>query len=120
MQCIYAILKRTVLQVDEEKLPEGTELLDKVFELQVSYFGNYDACLGLMDHIRTDEFAEYLSHVMGDFTKDNPRTPIAYWQMLDHDPDFKDLMVQIMSIDPKRRLTAKEALAHPWFADVCG
>lgn len=35
-----------------------------------------------------------------------------------HDPLFKDLVRQLMSPDPKRRVTAREALEHPWFADV--
>ncbi|OJJ79456.1 uncharacterized protein ASPGLDRAFT_70162 [Aspergillus glaucus CBS 516.65] len=33
-------------------------------------------------------------------------------------PFFKDLVRQLISPDPKRRVTAREALEHPWFADV--
>jgi len=29
--------------------------------------------------------------------------------------EVKDLIVQMLTIDPKRRISAKDALKHPWF-----
>lgn len=34
------------------------------------------------------------------------------------DPVFRDLIVRLMDFHPGKRLTAKEALEHPWFADA--
>lgn len=31
---------------------------------------------------------------------------------------FLDLLLRIFTYDPKRRITAKEALQHPWFSDT--
>jgi hypothetical protein len=53
--------------------------------------------------------------IMADFYAKNPR-PFAMWP--DIDVDFKDFIVRIMSMDPVRRLTVKEALVLVWFADV--
>lgn len=54
--------------------------------------------------------------VAANFNADNPRQPFALWQ--DIDPDFKDLVVRMMNVDPARRLKANEALAHEWFLNV--
>ena len=32
--------------------------------------------------------------------------------------DFKDLVRGMMNLDPTKRVTARQALEHPWFADV--
>jgi serine/threonine protein kinase len=33
-------------------------------------------------------------------------------------PDLKDLISQLLCYDPDQRITAREALLHPFFADV--
>jgi len=33
----------------------------------------------------------------------------------DFDEHAQDLLTRMLQLDPKRRITAKEALAHPWF-----
>ncbi|KAF1967683.1 hypothetical protein BU23DRAFT_592508 [Bimuria novae-zelandiae CBS 107.79] len=97
--CIYAITKRVVLAADDEEIPEDIELLDIVLERQLSYFSDLEG----ID-------AQLIAMVAADLNADNPRRPFALWQ--DIDPDFKDLAVQMMNVDPTRRLTANEALAH--------
>lgn len=44
-----------------------------------------------------------------------PYKPFSTWPEA-KDEDFQDLIKGLMSLDPKRRLTAAEALGHPWFA----
>ncbi|UPX12663.1 uncharacterized protein EKO05_0003204 [Ascochyta rabiei] len=114
--CIYAITKRVVLAVDEEEIPEGIELLDIVLERQLSYFSDLEGIDGLIRYLGDSPWAQLIAMVAADFNADNPRRPFALWQ--DIDPDFKDLIVRMMNVDPTRRLTANEALAHEWFSDV--
>jgi serine/threonine protein kinase len=116
LQCIYAITKRMVLAVDEEEIPEGIELLDIVLERQLSYFSDLEGIDGLIRCLGDSPWAQLIAMVAADFNADNPRRPFALWQ--DIDPDFKDLVVRMMNVDPTRRLTANEALAHKWFSDV--
>jgi serine/threonine protein kinase len=47
------------------------------------------------------------------FSEELPREPFALWK--DVEPEFKDLVGKMTNIDPKRRITAHEALSHPWF-----
>lgn len=116
LQCIYAITKRVVLAVDEEEIPEGIELLDIVLERQLSYFSDLESIDGLIRYLGDSPWAQFVAMVAADFNADNPRRPFALWQ--DINPDFKDLVVRMMSVDPTQRLTANEALAHKWFSDV--
>jgi serine/threonine protein kinase len=57
-----------------------------------------------------------MAMIANDFNPENPRRPFGLWQGLD--PVFKDLVVRMMNVDPTLRLTAEEALAHSWFANV--
>jgi serine/threonine protein kinase len=116
LQCIYAMTKRVVLAVDEEEIPEGIELLDIVLERQLSYFSDLEGINGLIRYLGDSPWAQLFAMVAADFNADNPRRPFAMWQ--DLGPEFKDLVVRMMNVDPTRRLTASEALAHKWFADV--
>lgn len=116
MQCIYAITKRVILAVDEEKVPEGIEVLDIVLERQLSYFSDLEGADGLIRYLGDSPWAQFIAMVASDFNENNPRRPFGMWQGVD--PEFKDLVVRMMNVDPTRRLTAKEALAHKWFADV--
>jgi serine/threonine protein kinase len=118
LQCIYAITKRVVLAVDEEQIPEGIELLDIVLERQLSYFSDLEGVNGLIRYLGDSPWAQFIGMVAADFNAANPRRPFALWQ--DIDSDFKDLIVQMMNVDPTQRLTADEALAHRWFSDVPG
>jgi serine/threonine protein kinase len=36
----------------------------------------------------------------------------------DIEEDFRDLLVGLTKFDPSKRLTAEEALQHPWFRDI--
>lgn len=104
------------MAVDESEVPEGIELLDVVLERQISYFGDLEGVEGLIRYLGNSPWAQYFAMVAADFNAENARRPFGMWQ--DLDADFKDLIVRMMNVEPTRRLTAKEALAHTWFADV--
>ncbi|KAH7363707.1 kinase-like domain-containing protein [Pyrenochaeta sp. MPI-SDFR-AT-0127] len=114
--CIYAMTKHVIFAVDEEEVPEGIEILDIVLERQMSYFSDLEGIRGLIRYLGDSPWAQLIAMVAADFNADNPRRPFMLWQNLD--PTFKDLIVRMMNVGPTRRLTAKEALAHTWFADI--
>ena len=92
------------------------QLLDIVLERQLSYFSDLEGIEGLIRYLGNSPWAQLMAMIAADFNADNPRRPFALWK--DIDPDFKDLVVRMMNVDPTRRLTANEALAHKWFSDV--
>lgn len=108
--------KRVIFAVDDSEIPEGIELLDVVLERHLSYFGDLEGTEGLIRYLGDSPSAQIMAMIANDFNADNPRRPFGLWQGVD--PVFKDLIVRMMYVDPTRRLIAREALAHPWFADV--
>jgi serine/threonine protein kinase len=112
------MIKRVIFAVDEEKVLEGTELLDIVLELHLSYFADSEDAIGLIEYLEKDgsPWAQYFSTVANDFGKENPRRPFALWEGVE--PIFKDLVGSMCKADPRRRITAKEALNHEWFKEV--
>ncbi|KAL8928756.1 MAG: hypothetical protein Q9208_001534 [Pyrenodesmia sp. 3 TL-2023] len=115
--CIYAVLKRVIFAVDEEELREGEDVLSVVLTRQMSYFADLDGLHGLLKHLGNSPWCEVFHILAGGFGAENPRKPFAHWAKLD--VDFKDLVVGLTKFDPSQRLTARDALAHPWFRDVC-
>jgi serine/threonine protein kinase len=115
-QCIYAITKQVVLFVDPETATEKNPIEAIVVRRQVSYFGDQEGMIGLMMHLEDSPWIGYLNFVIANFNEDYPKESLRLWHHLDE--DFKDLLMKMMSMDPKRRITAEEALAHKWFADV--
>ncbi|KAI1423748.1 kinase-like protein [Xylaria sp. FL1777] len=59
-------------------------------------------------------FIERIKELAITFTEENPRLPFGRWQQVD--PQFRDLVCKMTRLDPFRRITAREALQHPWFA----
>jgi serine/threonine protein kinase len=84
----------------------------------VCYFGDKDGINGLLRHISDDEFnSELLCMLWEDRNEDYiPYKPFEDWEEIS-DAVFKDLIRKMMSLDPKRRITAHQALEHPWFAE---
>lgn len=48
---------------------------------------------------------------------DIPYKPFQAWPEV-KDGEFKDIIGRMMNLDPKKRVTAREALRHPWFKDI--
>ncbi|KAI5926593.1 kinase-like protein [Camillea tinctor] len=59
-------------------------------------------------------FLQCTLEIFNSFSDENPRAPFGGWQQLD--PQFRDLICKMTCLDPLRRITAREALQHPWFA----
>lgn len=102
--------------MNEEEIPDGIKLLDIIFERQLSYFSDLEGVNGLIQYLGDSLWAQLIAMIAADSNAANPRRPFALWQ--DIDPDSKDLVVQMMNVNPTQRLTADEALAHKWFSDI--
>ncbi|KAK4232712.1 kinase-like domain-containing protein [Achaetomium macrosporum] len=60
-------------------------------------------------------FVKRLKELLCTFSEEEPRLPFGRWQQVD--PQFRDLICKMTCMDPSRRITAREALQHPWFAE---
>ncbi|KAH7348172.1 kinase-like domain-containing protein [Pyrenochaeta sp. MPI-SDFR-AT-0127] len=114
--CIYALTKRVIFAVGDEELKEGEDKLAIVLERQLSYFSDLESLGGLLQHLGDSPWVEIFTVIAEGFNEQFPGAPFMLWK--DIEPDFKDLVGKMTSIDPKRRITAQEALTHPWFADA--
>ncbi|KAI8944636.1 kinase-like protein [Xylaria longipes] len=115
--CIYAVHKRIIFAVSEEELGGGEEILAHVLERQISYFADEEGLDALYKHLGDDNpWVQVLDILRGGFSKDNPRRPVSLWK--DVDPELRSLVGGLTNFDPAKRLTAREALEHPWFKDV--
>jgi serine/threonine protein kinase len=86
---------------------------------QVSYFGDHDGVNGLLRHLQEDEVNCQVLKLLWDGRTDEdiPYKPFAEWPEV-VDPAFKDLIRGLTNLDPAKRLTARQALEHPWFMDL--
>jgi serine/threonine protein kinase len=84
---------------------------------QVSYFGDKEGLNGLMKHVGDDEVnCQVLRMLWEERTEDYiPYEPFSDWPDVS-DAGFKDLIRGMMNLDPTKRITARQALEHPWFA----
>ena len=116
--CIYAMKKVIPFFVDETTLDPELEPLAVVIERQISYFGDPEGYAGLMDWVY-GRFVLREAYILTCEDLGRPDTPLRpFAKAVDVDQPFKDFIAVIMSLDPRRRLTAREALAHEWFDEV--
>ena len=101
--------------VDKEALPDGIVLEDVIIERLISWFADYEGVCGLIEYYGDSPWGSYIAMVANDFTMENPRRPFDTRRSLE--ADFKDIIMRMMNADPRKRLTAKEALTYKWFAD---
>jgi serine/threonine protein kinase len=85
---------------------------------QISYFGDKNGLNGLMKHVGDEEAnCEILAMLWEERAADYiPYVPFSEWTGVDS--AFKDLIRGLNNLDPSRRLTACQALDHPWFEGV--
>ncbi|KAH3916541.1 hypothetical protein HBH56_060020 [Parastagonospora nodorum] len=119
--CIYAILGRVILGPDDDfKLHESKGALPAFIRLQrqISYFGDKEGLNGLMKHVGDEETkCEVLGMLWEERAADCiPYVPFSEWP--DVDSTFKDLIRGLNNLDPSQRLTARQALEHPWFNGI--
>ncbi|KAK4150811.1 CMGC protein kinase [Chaetomidium leptoderma] len=115
--CIYTMLRRIVIRLVDDKGAELSEAEQEriIVKRLLSHFGDGPGLVGLLDHL-DDESAQWrdlVLAVMEEFTSDSPRKPFSMWD--DVDESFRDVVTKMTSLDPKGRITAREALDHRWF-----
>lgn len=87
----------------------------QVLRRHMSYFADEDSLNGFLQHIGTDNpFFERFATLAATFdVSGNHRQPFETWDCVEPDP--RDLVGKMTSMDPARRITAREALQHRWF-----
>ncbi|RAK83920.1 calcium/calmodulin dependent protein kinase [Aspergillus costaricaensis CBS 115574] len=114
--CIYVVHKRVIFAVGDDELDEGIDRLAIVIERQISYFADKDGFHGFLEYLGDNPWASVFNITLSGFNQDNPVRPFSLWQGVDD--DFKSLICAMTNLDPKRRITARQALAHSWFDGV--
>ncbi|KFZ01728.1 hypothetical protein V501_09833 [Pseudogymnoascus sp. VKM F-4519 (FW-2642)] len=122
--CIY-VLSRTVIFALSAKEIEDPEMepLSIILERQLSYFAEPDTFDALLRYLGPESpWCEIFKVVRSGFNEQNRRKPFRLWKVEKpgFDEDFMDLVGAMTNFDPAKRITAREALAHRWFADVEG
>ncbi|OJJ74559.1 hypothetical protein ASPBRDRAFT_668090 [Aspergillus brasiliensis CBS 101740] len=114
--CIYVVYKRVIFAVGDDELDEGIDRLAVVIERQVSYFADKDGFHGFLEYLGDNPWASVFTITLNGFDQENPARPFSLWQGVDE--DFESLICAMTNLDPRKRITAREALAHRWFDGV--
>ncbi|CEL05752.1 hypothetical protein ASPCAL06867 [Aspergillus calidoustus] len=110
---IYVMLNEMVFRVLDNQL-HASDTWRYVLQRHLSYFADEEGLAGLLKHIGEDNpFHERLIELASDFTSENPRQPFGSWTY--GESEFRDLVGKMTNLDPTRRITARQALEHPWF-----
>ncbi|KAH8767488.1 kinase-like domain-containing protein [Diaporthe sp. PMI_573] len=95
----------------------GTNAWWHILRRHISPFGtDVESFLGLVRHVCGEEtglWFDRLEDLINSFSEEEPRGPFARWMWLDE--EFRDLVGKMTNLNPARRITAREALAHRWF-----
>ncbi|KAK4042852.1 kinase-like domain-containing protein [Parachaetomium inaequale] len=113
---IHVMLNHTVFRPSDEEL-DGDMAWWHILRLHISYFADEEGFRGLLKHVgQENPFFDRLIALAGDFDAEKLRKPFALWHYVD--AGFRDLVGKMANLDPKKRITATEALQHPWFQGV--
>ncbi|CAG8957119.1 hypothetical protein HYFRA_00009320 [Hymenoscyphus fraxineus] len=113
---IYVVLKDMVFRCTEEELA-ADDSWRYVLKRHISLFANEDGFKGLLQWIGEENpFFERLITLAANFDKEGePRRPFELRHYVD--AEFRDLVGRMTNLDPAKRITAREALEHPWFKE---
>ncbi len=108
------MLGKVVMRVDDQDL-DAFEKEKAIVKMLLSYFGDGLGLVGLLEYLDEEngDWRDLVVATAQDFTAENPRKPFSLWH--DVDEDFRDLIGKMTSLDPRRRIKARDALEHPWF-----
>lgn len=108
------MLKDIVLRCSDDEL-SADDSWRYVLRRQISFFADEDGLKGLLRWVgEGNPFFQRLITLAGNFDAASPRKPFTKWHFVD--AEFRDLVCRMTTLDPARRITAVEALKHPWFA----
>jgi serine/threonine protein kinase len=113
---IYVVLGQMIFLAGfSDEQVSGEDAWWHILRRHVSYFAtDEDSFKGLLRHFGVeDEWFDRFAALAADFGPEKPRKPFANWEYVD--AGFRDLIVKMTNLDPARRITAREALEHPWF-----
>ncbi|KAK7908929.1 hypothetical protein PG985_014807 [Apiospora marii] len=116
---IFLLLRRVIFWMD---MPQGAANADPSFailERQISHFAEWDDLDDFLEYLgRSHAWRSSFDQMARKFGSGNPRRPFAMWKSDVLDADFKDLIRKMTHFDPRKRITAQQALDHVWFRDV--
>jgi serine/threonine protein kinase len=70
------------------------------------------------DDLGEDNPMREVFEAIEDACNDVDKEPLARWQLPGLDDDFKDLVMRLTKLDPRKKITAQERLSHKWFRDI--
>ncbi|KAK3295493.1 kinase-like domain-containing protein, partial [Chaetomium fimeti] len=115
---IFTWTGRMVFCSDEATRASSEARAQLILRLHLSYFAremeDFEGFINYHSGHR-DPFVERLKALLCTFNEENPRLPFSGWQHIDS--QLRDLVCRMTCMDPLRRITAREALQHPWFAE---
>ncbi|KAK5654702.1 hypothetical protein OQA88_7026 [Cercophora sp. LCS_1] len=116
---IFAWTGRMVFFSDEANRASPEKQAELILRRHLSFFASeMEDFEGFIAYHGGDDnpFVKRLKKLLCTFSEEEPRLPFGRWQQVD--PQFRDLICKMTCMDPSRRITAREALQHSWFAEV--
>ncbi|EFR02289.1 CMGC/CDK protein kinase [Nannizzia gypsea CBS 118893] len=115
--CIYAMFRKNIFRIDED-IESDFEKERIIAKRLLSHFGDAPSLIGFLEHLEDDsaQWRDIVVAVIDEFTSENPRKPFSMWEGVEE--PFRDIISKMTSLDPTRRITAKDALEHPWFCNI--
>ncbi|KAI5863871.1 kinase-like protein [Durotheca rogersii] len=113
---IFMRLRMVIFRVDSAP---GADLTKAILDRQISTFAEWNDIESFIEYLgRSHPMVGTLRRMADSFGAEKPRRPFSLWKSDALDPDFKDLITKMTNFDPRKRITAQEALDHVWFHDV--
>ncbi|APA12466.1 predicted protein [Sclerotinia sclerotiorum 1980 UF-70] len=113
---IYIMNKQMIFYdgLKDEDFVDG-EACDQILRRHISYFWDENDFTALLEYIGEDNpFHDRLIDIFNN-TK-NPRPPFRNWIKID--AELRDLVVKMVRLDPRGRISAREALKHSFFDGI--
>ncbi|KAF7451666.1 calcium calmodulin dependent protein kinase [Pyrenophora tritici-repentis] len=120
LQCIAGMTKMMILSHDTDDEKDIEALTFNVPQRQISFFADEGifSIIKCLDE-KENPWAFSFFTIVKSFSKDSLRRPFRNCLFNEPlDDEFVDITERMMRMDPRLRITAEEALAHPWFDDV--
>ncbi|RDW65692.1 uncharacterized protein DSM5745_09431 [Aspergillus mulundensis] len=120
---IYAMTNKPMIWSwpPERDPPSGADRWYYTLRQHIGLFGNPESLQGLLAHIGEDNIWHRRLTELIDQEKSAPltmRRPLSVWGNNTLQLDLLDLAMKMTDLDPTKRITAREALAHPWFGSI--